>query len=209
MTVGELAAFLKDSVAAKALLTVVPMRGWRRSEWFDETGMKWRPPSRDVPTLGAALLFGGLAPLQAANVSLGRGTPEAYQHVAASWLKGAEVARLLNDRLMPGVQFHDGRFSVPAIDGRGAERAVPGVRVEVLDRERASPSRIGAALLWAIVTTTPDSLRVDAIRFDALMGSPRVREALLRGDDPDDVLDRELAPAMRFRELVRRALLYR
>lgn len=78
----------------------------------------------------------------------------------------------------------------------------------VTNRSSLQPARVGAALLWAIGKTSPDSLRLNDRAFDLRFGSARVREALLRGEDPDGVIDREYRSAFAFRERTRRYLLY-
>jgi uncharacterized protein YbbC (DUF1343 family) len=208
MTTGELAEWLNRERAIGASLTVVPLRGWRRSMWLDEWGLRWRAPWPLVPSLESALLFSGLSALEATNLALGQGTDEAFQVVGATWLRSREVADLLNDRLMAGVRFRADRVGA-ADAASGRVRQLPGVRIVISDRDRANPVRIAVAVLWAALRTTPDSLRVDAAAFDRLMGTPRVREALLRGEDPDEVLDREVPAAVAWREGVRRSLLYR
>jgi uncharacterized protein YbbC (DUF1343 family) len=147
---------------------------------------------------------------EATNVSVGRGTDIAFQRVGAPWLKAKEVADLLADRLMPGVRFEAERFTPQSpTDGKYAGRSIAGVRIVVTDRERANASRIGAALLWAIAKTSGDSLRIRSGAFDDRFGASRVREALLRGDDPDAVLDREIPATVAFRAAVKPYLLYR
>ncbi|MBI1808788.1 MAG: DUF1343 domain-containing protein [Gemmatimonadetes bacterium] len=147
---------------------------------------------------------------EATNVSVGRGTEEPFQRVGAPWLRSRAVVDLLADRLIPGVRFETERFTPqsPADDKYGGV-SIPGVRVVVTDRDQFSPSRVGAALLWAIARTSRDSLTFRLPRFDELFGSARAREAIVRGDDPDSVLDRELPAVTAWRESVRRYFLYR
>lgn len=86
---------------------------------------------------------------------------------------------------------------------------VPGVRIIVTDRDAVSPTRVGAALLWAIAKTSGDSLTLRQPRFDELFGSTAAREAILRGDDPDSVLDQQLPLVLAWRDRMRRYQLYR
>jgi uncharacterized protein YbbC (DUF1343 family) len=210
MTMGELALLFNAKLALGADLTVVPVRGWHRVQWFDQTGLPWVRPSPNMPSLASALLYPGLVAFESSNLSVGRGTDIAFQRVGAPWLRAKDVVELLADRMMPGVKFETDRFTPQSpTDGKYAGQSVPGVRIVVTDRERASPSRIGAALLWAIQRTSPDSLRLRNAGFDDRFGAARIREALLRGEDPDTVLDRELPATIAFREAVRPFLLYR
>lgn len=210
MTIGELAQLFNAKLAIGADLTVLPVRGWRREQWFDQTGLPWVRPSPNMPSLASALLYPGLVAFEATNLSVGRGTGDAFQRVGAPWLKAKDVANLLADRLMPGVKFEAERFTPQSpTDGKFGGQSIPGVKIIVTDRERANPSRIGAALFWAIARISGDSLRVRDAAFDDRFGAARVRAALLRGEDPDTVLDRELPAAIAFREAVRPYLLYR
>ncbi|HLA88871.1 MAG TPA: DUF1343 domain-containing protein [Gemmatimonadaceae bacterium] len=210
MTMGELAQLFNAKLGLGADLTVVPVRGWRRSQWFDETRLPWVRPSPNMPSLTSALLYPGLVAFEATNLSVGRGTGEAFQRLGAPWLRAKEVVDLLADRAMSGVKFEAERFT-PASpsDGKYAGRSVAGVRIVVTDRERVNAARVGAALLWAIARTSPDSLRIRAAGFDDRFGAARLREALVRGDDPDAVLDAELPAVVAFREAVRPYLIYR
>ena len=210
MTMGELALLFNARLTLGADLTVVPVRGWHRTQWFDETGLPWVRPSPNMPSLASALLYPGLVAFESSNLSVGRGTDIAFQRVGAPWLKAKEVVELLADRLMPGVKFEAEHFTPQSpTDGKYGGQSVPGVRIIVTDRERASPSRIGAALVWAILRTSPDSLRIRNAGFDDRFGAARIREALLRGEDPDSVLDREIPATIAFREAIRPFLLYR
>jgi hypothetical protein len=83
------------------------------------------------------------------------------------------------------------------------------VRLELLDRERVQPARIGAAILWALARVHRDSLQINGPGFDRRMGSARMREALLGGADPDAVLDRLLPAIVAFEKEARRFHLYR
>ena len=210
MTMGELAQMFNSELVLGADLTVIPVRGWHRDVWFDRTGLPWIRPSPNLPSLTSALLYPGLVAFEAANVSVGRGTSEAFQRIGAPWLKAREVVELLRDRMIPGVTFEVETFTPRApTDGKYPERSLSGIRIHVTDRERLNVSRVGAALLWAIGKTSADSLKIRAGAFDDRLGSAAVREALLRGEDPDAVLDRELPAVIAFRERVKPFLLYR
>ena len=210
MTMGEMALLFNDRLKIGADLTVVPMEGWRRSAWYDETGLKWVRPSPNLPTLTSALIYPALVAFEATNVSVGRGTSDAFQHVGAPWLRAREIVDLLQDRGIPGVKFLAEHFTPSApTDGKYGGQSIPGVKIVVTDRDRVNAARGGAALFWAIAQTSRDSLKIRDAAFDERFGAARVREALLRGEDPDSVLDRELPATIAFRESIKAYLLYR
>ncbi|MDE2292999.1 MAG: DUF1343 domain-containing protein, partial [Elusimicrobia bacterium] len=95
MTMGELARLYNVMGRVGAKLTVVPLKGWRRSMWFDQTGLPWTPPSPNMPDLATDILYPGMALFEAFNVSVGRGTPFPFQWIGAPWLDAKSVVRRL------------------------------------------------------------------------------------------------------------------
>ncbi len=210
MTIGEMALMYKDMLGIDVDLSVIPAKGWQRELWFDRTGLPWVKPSPNMPTLQSAMTYPGTVMFEATNLSVGRGTPIAFQQIGAPWLKAAEVVKILTEREMRGVRFAAIEFTpVNPTDSKHSNRKIPGIQVMVTNRSGFQPVRVGAALLWAINKTSPDSLRVNAAGFDRLLGSPAVREALLRGEDPDKVMDQQFQPVYEFRERTRKYLLYK
>jgi uncharacterized protein YbbC (DUF1343 family) len=210
MTMGELALYYNDVLGIHADLHVVPARGWRRDVWFDLTGLPWVKPSPNMPSLHSALLYPGLVAFEATNLSVGRGTEEAFQHVGAPWLNAAATVALLKDREIPGVRFFAETFTPRnPTDGKYAGQTIPGIRIMVIARNAVQSARVGATLLWAIRKTAGDKLTIDNRAFDLRFGSPSVREALLRGDDPDVLIDREYRSAYAFRERTHQYLIYK
>jgi uncharacterized protein YbbC (DUF1343 family) len=209
MTIGEMALFFNDVLSINANLRVVPMKGWRRELWFDRTSLPWVRPSPNMPTLQSAMLYPGLVAFEGSNLSVGRGTPSAFQLIGAPWLKSEEVVRMLKDREMRGVRFLVEDFTPQnPTDSKFGGQRIKGIRMLITNRNSMQPSRVGAALLWAINKTSPNDLKLNDRAFDLRFGAPRIREALLRGEDPDAVIDREYRAAYEFREKTRRYLLY-
>ncbi|MEO7501701.1 MAG: DUF1343 domain-containing protein [Gemmatimonadaceae bacterium] len=209
MTMGELALFFNDVLGIRANLKVIPMQGWRRDLWFDRTGLPWVRPSPNLPTLASAIMYPGLVAFEGTNLSVGRGTPSPFQFIGAPWLKAKETLKLLQDRELTGVRFAEQSYTpIAPGDGKFAGQFIPGIRMIVTNRSSLQPSRVGAALLWAIAKTSRAGLVINDRAFDLRFGSPSIREALLRGDDPDGVIDREYKAAFAFRERTRRYLLY-
>jgi uncharacterized protein YbbC (DUF1343 family) len=209
MTIGELALFFNDVLGIRANLKVIPMQGWRRELWFDRTGLPWVRPSPNLPTLQSAIMYPGLVAFEGTNLSVGRGTATPFQFVGAPWLKARETLKLLQDRELTGVRFVEQTYApLGPTDGKYAGQTIPGIRMIITNRSSLQPARVGAALLWAISKTSREGLVINNRVFDLRFGSARTRESLLRGDDPDGVIDREYREAFAFRERTRRYLLY-
>jgi uncharacterized protein YbbC (DUF1343 family) len=210
MTMGEMARYFNDVLKIRADLHVVPAQGWRRDVWFDLTGLPWVKPSPNMPSLQSAMLYPGLVAFEATNLSVGRGTDGAFQHVGAPWLNAAATVAILRDREIPGVRFFAERFTpVNPTDGKYNGQSIPGIRIQIISRSALQAARVGATLLWAINRTAGSRLTIDARAFDLRFGSPQDRVALLRGDDPDIIIDREYKAAYAFREQTRQYLIYK
>ena len=210
MTMGELALYFNDVLKIRADLHVVPVQGWRRDVWFDLTGLPWVKPSPNMPSLQSAMLYPGLVAFEATNLSVGRGTPEAFQRLGAPWLNAAATVAILKDREIPGVRFFVESFTPQnPTDQKYGGQAIPGIKIVVINRSNLQAARVGAALLWAINKTAGTKLTIQPRAFDLRFGSPPVREALLRGVDPDVLIDREYKAAYAFRESTRQYLIYR
>jgi uncharacterized protein YbbC (DUF1343 family) len=209
MTMGELALFYNSVLGINAQLHVVPMAGWRRSMWIDETGMPYVRPSPNLPTLASALVYPSLVAFEGSNLSVGRGTATAFQRFGAPWLDATGVAARLNGRQLPGVRFVVDSFTpVSPGDAKFAGKHIPGVRVDITDRNRVDVGRVGAAILWAVLRSNRDSLRIDAPRFDERFGSTAVREAIVAGADPDVALRPQQPEVEQFLARARRFRLY-
>jgi uncharacterized protein YbbC (DUF1343 family) len=210
MTMGELARYFNEVLKIRADLHVVPAQGWRRDVWFDLTGLPWVKPSPNMPSLQSAMLYPGLVAFEATNLSVGRGTDGAFQRVGAPWLNAAATVAILRDREIPGVRFYAENFTpVNPTDGKYNGQSIPGIRIQVISRSALQAARVGASLLWAINRTAGSRLTIDARAFDLRFGSPQDRIALLRGDDPDVIIDREYKAAYAFRESTRQYLIYK
>ena len=180
LTMGEAARALNAERQIGADLVVVPMKGWRRDLWFDETGLPWADPSPDLRSLGAVALYPGVGALDGTSVSVGRGTDRPFEQVGAPWVDGVRLAEALNARALSGVRFYPVRFTPAA--GAHAGQACAGVFLSVNDRAALRPVRVGLEIATALH-------RLFGNHFDLSAAAPLAgsREALARleaGEDP-------------------------
>ncbi|MDH4044587.1 MAG: DUF1343 domain-containing protein [Gemmatimonadota bacterium] len=207
MTLGELVGFGRFVLGLGGSLTVVPAAGWRRPTWFDATGLPWVRPSPNMPSLESATHYPGLVLFEATNLSVGRGTPIAFQVIGAPWLDPRAVVRRVGDVI--GVALRD-TVIVPAnpTDAKYPGAALPAIRLELLDRERYDPVALAFRLLVAVRAEHGDSLRITARRLDQLAGTDVLRRSIEEGADPAPLLARWTAQAEAFRTARLRFLLY-
>jgi len=179
LTLGELARFGNDALGIHADLVVVPADGWRRSAWFDATELPWVPPSPSMPDLESATHYPGLVLFEATNLSVGRGTPVAFQVLAAPWLNAAGLVARLPP--VPGVQISDTLiFPESPSDGKFGGQEIPAVRFRVTRRGVYDPTHLAVELLIGLRSLHRDSLRIDAKAFDQRAGSDQLRVGLER-----------------------------
>lgn len=172
LTLGELARYYNAVEGIGANLSVVPVQGWTRRMWFDQTALPWVKPSPAMRTLKTATLYPGICLFEATNLDCRVGD-RPFERVGAAWLDEAAYARALNARKLPGVRFAPFRQ-----DGVG------GVELELLDRNAFRPVRTGLVMVSEAQRLHPDRFKIEARGFDRMVGVSSVRERLLAGDDP-------------------------
>ena len=185
MTIGELAKLYNAEKHISANLTVVPMKGWLRGDWFDSTGQIWINPSPNLRSLEQAVLYPGVALIEGTNLSVGRGTDSPFQLVGAPWIDGQELARYLNARTIAGVRFVPTSFT--PISGMYARQLCTGIRIIVIDREMLDAPELGIELAAALHKLSP--LGFDMGGMKRLLVNQAVYSALDAGEDPRRIAD--------------------
>jgi uncharacterized protein YbbC (DUF1343 family) len=179
MTAGELALFLCSETGLDLDLKVVPLCGWDRSQWFNETGLEWLAPSPNIPTLKTAALYPGFCLIEGTNLSEGRGTTQPFELVGAPWLKAVELARRLNSLQLAGTRFRPQSFT-PFFSKYKGERC-QGIQIHVLDRTLFKPIPAALHFLRETIRLHPDELEFRSAHFDRLAGNRWIRTRLLQG----------------------------
>jgi len=208
LTAGEMARYVNARSARPARLTVVAMTGWRRSLRWADTGRRWIPPSPNLRSPDAALLYPGTALFEATNVSEGRGTPSPFTTICAPWL---DVAATLRAARRPDVRL-SARTVVPRSSDAAPAPKYAGVRCPGVHaapvRATVDGFRVGLALLHAVRRDPRFAWLGGGASLDTLAGTPRPRRALDRGASVAAIVASE-APAVRDWERARAsALLY-
>lgn len=209
MTVGELARLFVREFGVRVDLHVVPVAGWRRSTWYDETGLPWIPPSPNMPDLESATPYPGTCLFEGSNLSVGRGTDRAFQQIGAPWLDGEALAARLNAYGLAGVRFEPVAFTPQEpSDERFDGETVHGVRFVVTDRERYDPTEAGVAALLEARDQAGERWEWKTEHFDRLAGTDRLRQAIEAGRTLDDIVSAWAAEREAFMEMRGGVLLY-
>ncbi|MFD6191992.1 exo-beta-N-acetylmuramidase NamZ domain-containing protein [Streptomyces sp. NPDC060275] len=207
MTVAELALlFNGEFLPSPVPLETVTMTGWRRSEFYDASGLPWVPPSPNMPTPECALVYSGTCLFEGTNLSEGRGTTRPFELLGAEGIDGGWAAAV-NDIGLPGVRFREAYFSPTFSKFQG--KTVGGVQLHVHDRAAFDPVRTGIALLVTAKRSWDGFAWRSDNWIDKLTGSTQVRTMIDAGADTDEVVAGWEAELAAFRRTRRQYLIYR
>jgi uncharacterized protein YbbC (DUF1343 family) len=180
LTAGELLRYLVGTGQIAADVTVIPLRGWRQSMWWEDTGIPWVNPSPNMRSVNAALLYTGTVFFEATNVSEGRGTDKPFELVGASWLTDAgAIARELNAKQLPGVRF-DSTSRTMGRGGKFTGQTIPMIEITITDRNAVRAPELGAHMLRAIYKRHPRQFAWREQGIERLSGSRALRQAVER-----------------------------
>lgn len=204
MTMGELAKMFNAERAIGARLTVVPMEGWIRGDWFDATGELWVNPSPNMRSLTEATLYPGIGMIEASNISVGRGTDTPFELVGAPWVNPVGLARALNARELSGVRFIPVEFTPD--NSAYAHQECGAVRIVVMDRNALDAPELGIEVAAALQSLYPVDYKVAGV--DTLMVNKASLDAIAAGQDPRRVAEQWREGLERFEAVRARYLLY-
>lgn len=185
MTVGELAQLFNGERSLGAKLTVVPMEGWMRGDWYDSTGRMWINPSPNMRSLTEATLYTGIGMIEGTNISVGRGTDTPFEVVGAPWVDGIALSAYLNARDIDGVRFVPLHFTPTA--SIYAKQSCGGVNIVVTARDSLDAPELGLEVAAALLHLYPSEFKAAAL--DGLMRNKAALGGLIAGEDPRRVAE--------------------
>lgn len=214
MTIGELARLFNRAFGLNADLEIVPMDGWRRGMYYDETRLPWVIPSPNLPTLDSAIVYPGAVLFEGTQLSEGRGTTRPFELIGAPWIDAERFAAAMNGRGLPGAHFRPVFFE-PTFQ-KHARQGCGGSQLHVTDRAAFKPVRTAVEMLdefrkqdparfaWR---QPPYEYEHEKMPIDILYGSPRLREAV-EGGQVDSLVASAARDEESFRQTREPFLLY-
>jgi uncharacterized protein YbbC (DUF1343 family) len=210
MTVGELAAMFNQrgwlKNAARADLSVVPMKGWRRRMWYDQTGLTFIKPSPNIPDMQTAALYPGSCLPEGTNVSEGRGTEMPFRQFGAPWIDSKSLAVRLNRLNLPGLRFEPTDFT--PTNSKYQSQKCPGVRITITNRDLLEPYYSGIMIVNEIFGMYSKTFRWNAEHFDHLCGTSSVRQAITERSSLENLRNRWKPELRYFLEVRKKYLAY-
>jgi uncharacterized protein YbbC (DUF1343 family) len=215
LTIGELARVFNTEFGINAELEVVPMEGWEREMYFDETGLPWVIPSPNLPTLDSAIVYPGAVLFEGTKLSEGRGTTRPFELIGAPWIDAESLAARMNNRGLPGIHFRPVYFE-PTFQ-KHAKQTCGGCQLHVTDRRAFKPLRTAVELIEEFHQQNPDyfawreppyEYEHDKEPIDILYGTDRLREAIADGVSVGALAETWGAEEENFQQQSRPYLLY-
>ena len=204
LTLGEMARLLHREKGLACPLEIVPCEGWRRGDWYDQTGLLWTNPSPNMRRLTAATLYPGVGLLEFTNVSVGRGTDTPFEVFGAPYIDPRPFAAALSDAAPPGVRFVPAFFT-PAASVFAGERC-GGVQMLVTDRDALNAVAVGLTLAVTLRRLYPNTWQPE--KLQTLLVSRAAYDALVSGADYAEIAAGWTGGLAAWAERIRLCLLY-
>jgi len=207
MTLGELASMFNAEDRIGAKLTVIRMTGWKRSDWYDDTGLLWINPSPNLRSVTQAAVYPGTALLEGTNVNIKGATEPPFLRFGAPWIKGVELAAYLNARAIPGVSFLPVVY-VPTGEAHNQfiGQRIEGVEFIIRDRTRLDAPALGVEAVSALWKLYGKAFEIEKV--DRLLRNRAVLDQIKAGTDPRTVVAGWQRELNRFKARRARYLLY-
>jgi len=217
MTPGEMAWMIKGEKWMKAMeeldLKVIPMEGWQRTMWFDQTGLPWTRPSPNIPSILTAAVYPGLCLIEALNLSEGRGTMRPFEQIGAPWINSHKLAETMNFCRLPGIYFKPITFTPVTLPhaapwNKYRDQDVNGLNLIITDRERLRPLQVMVHLLVTLKKHYPAELELRK-NLERLIGIPSFRQSINDLRAPEEILAEWEPGIQAFDKVRQKYLLYK
>ena len=208
MTVGELASLFNEEFNIGADLTVVKMKGWKRSMDYDDTGLPFVLPSPNMPTVSTAFVYPATGLIEGTNLSEGRGTTKPFELIGAPFINSTDLAAELNALSLPGVKFRAASFT--PMFSKHAGKLSHGVEVYVTDREEFDAVPTGLHIIKTVHDMYPEDFEFLSNNFfDKLIGNTWTRPMILEGAAVSDITDKYKKDLDAFKKVRKEYLIYK
>lgn len=147
-TIGELTLFWNKHRNINADVTVIPLKNWKRSLFYDELGIPFIPTSPTINSFNTAMLYPGTGFLEGVNVSEGRSTDRPFSICGAPWINPHELHDLITSLQIPGLATLP--FSFRPVSGKYALLQCHGLQFYITQKSQFKSVSAGLWLLWSL-----------------------------------------------------------
>lgn len=212
MTIGELAQLFNSEFKISARLTVIPMKGWKRNMWFDQTGLNWVISSPNIPDIETLILYPCTGPIGDTFLSVGIGTAKPFHFIGAPYIEPTRLMEELIKRRLKGIMFRVAYF-IPRYS-KFQNELCKGIEIFVTDRNIFRPIETALNIVDVVYRLYPKQFNWGdrsngKYMFDLSMGTDKVRRYIESGISPQDIIKMWEKDLERFLEIRERYLIYR
>ena len=216
LTVGELAQLLNGEGLlenkTKCKLSVVPMEGWTRDLYFEETGLPWVLTSPHIPHRYSPFYYtlSGIIGELRGVLSIGVGYTIPFQSFATEWINSEDLANKMNSYKLTGVIFRP--ITYKPFYGFGKDKMLHGVEVYITDYQNVQLIPIQFYFAQAVNELYGRNIisenegRLDM--FDKVLGTGKIRELFMQNLKVDDILPYLNKDVENFKTLSKKYYLY-
>jgi uncharacterized protein YbbC (DUF1343 family) len=216
LTIGEAAGIFNNQHRIGCDLEVIPMEGWNRTMYFQETGLYWIPPSPNMPSTATALVYPGQVILEGTNLSEGRGTTTPFEVFGAPFIDPYQLKSNLEKKDLPGIYLRE-IFFQPTFH-KWHDQVCGGLQVHIIDPVAYKPYVTSLTIIQEIRLLYPHDFswrnppyeyEEEKIPIDLLTGDDSLREAIEQGRDINQLEESWKEELDQFREMAQPHFLYR
>ncbi len=197
LTVGELAILINEEKmlegGKKCKLTVIPMKGWKRSMTFEDTGLPWVLSSPHIPYASTAFYYvstGILGELMVINNGVGYTLP--FHLLGEEWIDSKKIADAMNLLGLVGVKFRP--LTYKPYYTKWAKKSLGGIQIYINDPEKVNLMSIQFLFLQELHKLYPDKDIYEMSKdrhkmFDKVCGTDEVRKRFFKNYRYKDIED--------------------
>lgn len=216
MTMGEIAElFYGEHWIGKENLTlkIIKLKNWERSDYFEDSNLKWISPSPNIPDASTTLVYPATGFLEGTNISAGRGTEMPFKQFGAPFINSRDLIYLLDSLGHKGLSISSVTFTPVIIQGKAdnplyANEKCNGVLLNVTERKDFQAVEFGIKLLFSLLKLYPEKFKFDNAYFDKLTGDVEIRDMLMIGIEASEIESYWQPELKKFKQTRNKYLLY-
>lgn len=215
LTIAEIARTWRGAFGVECDLEVIPMTGWDRRMFWEDTGLPWIMPSPNLPAFDSAAVYPGQVIWEGTNISEGRGTTKPFEIFGAPFINPRELKENIKKRKLEGFILRD-IFFQPAFH-KWSDSVCGGFQIHITDIRKYRPYFTSLCILQDILSLYRDEFtwkqppyeyEFERLPIDLILGDGGLRISIENGEDLNEIADSWNDTLKAFEEMRREYLLY-
>ena len=214
LTIGEISQFFNQEFQIGCNLTIIPMNGWKRQMYWQDTELSWIAPSPNLPTPKSCMVYPGQVIFEGTNISEGRGTTLPFELFGAPFLDTKKI-KAEADKLIKGAFLRPVNFEPTS--GKWQGNICKGFQIHVTSKKEFKPYFSSLALMQLIIKhhkndfkfkNPPYEYEFERMPMDLILGSKTLRKRLTNLEDINLLSDQWQDELKQFKSLSGKYYLY-